>query len=239
MIVTKKHLPRRTVLRGLGATLALPLLDSMIPAFAPRRVAAAAPINRFGAIYVGMGMNMPVWTQPAEGALEMNEILRPMEPFRDFALVLEGLDSQEAISVDAGQHPRGQSSWLTGCRAFKTNGPDIRLGVSLDQILAREFEKETQLGSLELTLDPTDLAGNCAYGFSCAYNNTIAWRTPPPPLPMENNPRNVFERLFGASDTTDPTVRQRELEFNGSVLDSVLEEVGGCDKASVPWIVGR
>ena len=227
MIVTKKHLPRRTVLRGLGATLALPLLDSMIPAFAPRRVAAAAPINRFGAIYVGMGMNMPVWTQPAEGALEMNEILRPMEPFRDLALVLEGLDSQEAISVDAGQHPRAQSSWLTGCRAFKTNGPDIRLGVSLDQILAREFEKETQLGSLELTLDPTDLAGNCAYGFSCAYNNTIAWRTPTTPLPMENNPRNVFERLFGASDTTDPTVRQRELEFNGSVLDSVLEEVGG------------
>ena len=233
MIVSKKYLPRRTVLRGLGATLALPLLDGMIPAFAPRGFAAAAPIKRFGAIYVGMGMNMPVWMQPSEGELQ-SEILRPLEAFRDRAVVVAGLDSKEAISIDAGQHPRAQSSWLSGCRAFKTNGPDIRLGVSLDQILAREFEKETQLGSLELTLDPTDLAGNCAYGFSCAYNNTIAWRTPTTPLPMENNPRNVFERLFGVSDTTDPNVRQRELGLKASIFDSVLEQVGGVRRGLGP-----
>ena len=233
MMVSKKYLPRRTVLRGLGATLALPLLDGMIPAFAPRGFAAAAPIKRFGAIYVGMGMNMPVWMQPSEGELQ-SEILRPLEAFRDRAVVVAGLDSKEAISIDAGQHPRAQSSWLSGCRAFKTNGPDIRLGVSLDQIIAREFEKETQLGSLELTLDPTDLAGNCAYGFSCAYNNTIAWRTPTTPLPMENNPRNVFERLFGVSDTTDPSVRQRELGLKASIFDSVLEQVGGLRRGLGP-----
>src|SRR6266849_10733175 len=122
------------------------------------------------------------------------------------ALPISGLDSKPAYSSDNGNHPRAQSSWLTGCRAKKTDGPDIHLGVSLDQIVAREYAKETQLGSLELTLDPSDLAGNCAYGFSCAYNNTIAWRTPTTPLPMENNPRSVFERLFGASGTTDSRV---------------------------------
>jgi hypothetical protein len=164
----------------------------------------------------------------------MNPILAPLEPLRERMLVVAGLDSKQAFSADAGNHPRAQSSWLTGCRAKKTDGPDIQLGTSLDQIVAKEFARETQLGSLELTLDSADLAGNCAYGFSCAYNNTIAWRTPTTPLPMENNPRNVFERLFGASDSTDPAVRRRQLTMDASILDSVTGEVASFQKGLGP-----
>jgi hypothetical protein len=234
MIITKKYVSRRTILRGFGATIALPFLDSMIPAFVPRAFASGAAVKRFGAIYVGMGMNMNTWLQPAEGELQMNTILKPLEGVRDRLTVAAGLDSKLAFSADAGNHPRAQSSWLTGCRAKKTDGPDIQLGTSLDQIIAKEFAKDTQLGSLELTLDPTDLAGNCAYGFSCAYNNTIAWRTPTTPLPMENNPRNVFERLFGASDSTDPKVRRRQLAMDASILDSVTGQVASFQKGLGP-----
>ena len=224
MIITGKHLSRRTMLRGMGAALALPLLDGMVPAFA----AAPPPVRRFGAIYVGMGMNMRIWAQDVPGQLEMNPILAPLESFRDRLVVVSGLDNIQALSnADAGQHPRAQSSWLTGSRAKKTDGPDIHLGISLDQIIAKEFAKETQLGSLELALEPTEIVGNCAYGFSCAYNNTISWRSPTTPQPMENNPRNVFERLFGATDSTDPAVRRRQLKTQASILDSVTEQVSG------------
>ena len=134
MIITGKHLSRRTMLRGMGAALALPLLDGMVPAFA----AAPPPVRRFGAIYVGMGMNMRIWAQDVPGQLEMNPILAPLESFRDRMVVVSGLDNIQALSnADAGQHPRAQSSWLTGARAKKTDGPDIHLGVSLDQIIAR------------------------------------------------------------------------------------------------------
>jgi hypothetical protein len=222
MIITKRHLPRRTVLRGLGATLALPLLDAMVPAFA----AAPVPVKRFGAMYVAMGMSMPTWLQP-EGPLQMNPILAPLEQYREHLVVAQGLDSEGAVSVgDNGNHPRAQAAWLTGAHAKKTDGPDIRLGVSMDQIIARKYEQDTQLGSMELTLEATDMVGNCAYGFSCAYNNTVAWRTATTPLPMENNPRNVFERLFGAAGTTDPLVRGRQLKMDASILDAVTEQVG-------------
>jgi hypothetical protein len=233
MIITKKHLPRRTILRGMGAALALPFLDGMVPAFAAAGV--TTPVKRFGAIYVGMGMNMHIWTQPEAGDLQLNAIVRPLEAHRDRLTVVSGLDNIQALSnADSGQHPRAQSSWLTGARAKKTDGPDIHLGTSLDQIIAREFAKDTQLGSLELGLDATDLVGNCAYGFSCAYNNTIAWRTPTTPLPMENNPRNVFERLFGASDSTDTAVRMRRLKTDASILDSITEQVGGVKRGLGP-----
>ncbi len=231
MIVTKQHLSRRTLLRGAGAALALPMLDGMVPAFAATRT--AAPVKRFGAMYVGMGMNMNMWSQ-AEGPLAINAILQPLERQRDRVVVVGGLDSKEAISNDQGQHPRAQSAWLSGCRAKKTDGPDIRLGTSLDQIIATETARETQLGSLELTVEPTDLAGSCAYGFSCAYNNTIAWRTPTTPLPMENNPRNVFERLFGASDSTDKAAQARIRRANASVLDSLVAQVGGFTRGLGP-----
>jgi hypothetical protein len=234
MIITKRHLNRRTVLRGMGASLALPLLDAMVPAATPLS-AAAPPVRRFGALYVAMGMSMPTWRQPKAGPLEMNSILQVLEPHRDRLVVADGLDSEGAVSVgDNGNHPRAQAAWLTGAHAKKTDGPDIELGISLDQILARRTEKETQLGSLELAIESTDLVGNCAYGFSCAYNNTIAWRTKNTPLPMENNPRNVFERLFGASGTTDPRVRLRQLKMDASILDSVSEDVNGVRKGLGP-----
>jgi len=230
MINLKKQISRRTVLRGAGATLALPMLDGMTPAFANvRERAAAAPVRRFGGIYVGMGFDMKTWTMP-DGPLGVNPIISPMMPFKARTIVVSGLDSKEAISADQGPHPRAQAAWLTGCRAKKTDGPDIRLGTSLDQIIAKEYAKETQLGSLELTVEPTDLAGSCAYGFSCAYNNTIAWRTPTTPLPMENNPRNVFERLFGASDSTDKNVQAKVRKANASVLDSLVEQVSGFNR---------
>ncbi len=225
MIVTKKHLDRRTVLRGIGATLALPLLDGMIPAFSPIRLTAAAPIKRFGAIYVGMGFNMPTWTQPKAGELTINPILEPISAYKDRLVVVSGCDSKEGDGIDGGQHPRMQTSWLTGCRAFRTEGVNIHAGTSLDQIFAREYEKETQLASLELAIESTDLLGTCSLGYSCAYNNTIAWRTPTSPLPMENNPRNVFERLFGASDSTEKSVRLGEIKTDKSVLDSVTAKI--------------
>jgi len=220
MIITKRHLPRRTMLRGAGAALALPLLDAMVPAFA-----APVPVKRFGAMYVAMGMSMPTWLQP-EGPLQMNAILASLEKHRQDLVVPIGLDSEGAVSVgDNGNHPRAQAAWLTGAHAKKTDVPDIRLGVSMDQIIARQYEKDTQIGSVELTLEATDMVGNCAYGFSCAYNNTIAWRTATTPLPMENNPRNVFERLFGAAGTTDPKVRGRQLKLDASILDAVTQQV--------------
>jgi len=225
MIITRRHIPRRTILRGLGATLALPLLDSMVPALSPLRLTAAAPIRRFGAIYVGMGFNMPVWMQPDAGTLQINAILAPITAFKDRLIVVSGCDSKEGDGIDGGQHPRMQTSWLTGCRAHRTEGVDIHAGTSLDQIIAREWEKETQLASLELAIESTDLLGTCSLGYSCAYNNTIAWRTPTTPLPMENNPRNVFERLFGASDSTDGKARRGDLKTDRSVLDSVTEKI--------------
>ena len=227
MIITNKHLPRRTVLRGLGACIALPVLDSMIPAFGGARAAAALPVRRFGAVYVGMGMNMPIWTQPQEGPLTFNPILAPMEPLGDRIVVVSGCDSKEGDGIDGGQHPRMQTSWLTGCRANRTEGVDIRAGTSLDQIIARQWEDRTQLASLELAIESTDLLGTCALGYSCAYNNTLSWRTPTTPLPMENNPRNVFERLFGASDSTGREARLQDIQTDRSVLDSVTRKAAG------------
>ena len=230
MTITGKSLPRRTVLRGLGATVALPLLDGMVPAFA----AAPAPVRRFGEVYVSMGMNMAHWTPPSEGPLEMTRILSPLEPFRDRTLVLSGLDSKNAEGRDGGIHPRCQTSWSTGVSAFRTEGPDIKAGTSVDQIIAKEVGNDTQLRSLELALEPADLAGNCAFGYSCTYLNTLAWKTPTTPLPMEVNPRAVFERLFGASDSTDPKVRLADIESDRSVLDSVVDKIGSLQKRIGP-----
>jgi hypothetical protein len=240
MIIKKMSLSRRTVLRGLGATVALPLLDAMVPAFALTRNSAANPVRRFGAIYNAMGMNMRQWTPPSAGALELQPILGPLEPFKNHLLMVSGLDNKEGDGTDSGPHPRVQTSWLTGTRAKRTEGADIRAGVSLDQILAREFGKETQLASLELGIESNDLMGVCNIGYSCAYNNTVSWRTPTTPLPMENNPRAVFERLFGGSDSTDAQSRLADIQKNRSILDSVTQKadalskkLGASDKARV------
>jgi hypothetical protein len=225
MIITKRHLPRRAVLRGLGATIALPLLDAMIPAARALRLTAAAPVRRLGVVYVGNGQNMSLYTPRSEGPLELSSVLEPLAPFQDRVLVASGLDSMRTYRQDGGPHPRAQTTYLTGMTPKRTEGRDIEAGISMDQIAARQFEKETQLASLELALESTDLLGVCSLGYSCAYNNTIAWRTPTTPLPMENNPRAVFERLFGASDSTDRKTRLADIHKDRSLLDSVTEEV--------------
>ena len=223
MIVTKKHLPRRTVLRGLGATLALPLLDGMVPAFAGARNEATKPIRRMMAVYVGNGMTIEQWQPAKEGALELTPILRSLQSLRDKTVVVSGLDSKPVdLTQDGGIHPRCQTAWLTGALAKKTDEA-IEAGVSMDQIVAADFGQETQLPSLELCIEsPEGLSGNCAFGYGCAYNNTVSWKDPMTPLPMEANPRRVFERLFGASDTTDPKVRLSQIQKNRSVNWSIL-----------------
>ena len=224
MIITQKAMSRRTVLRGLGASVALPLLDGMVPAYAALR-ATATPAQRLGIVYVPMGAVMENWTPATEGAgFELSPILQPLAPVRDQLLVLTGLDNQPAVALPgepAGGHGRIGAAFLTGVHAKPTEGVDFRAGVSIDQIAGAELGRETQLASLEVGLESTDLAGACDVGYSCAYVNTLCWRSPTTPLPMENNPRAVFERLFGDSDSTDSTARATRLRRNRSLLDSV------------------
>lgn len=226
-LITKKHLHRRTFLRGLGVSVALPLLDGMVPAFAAARTTPVA--RRFGAVYVPNGVEMRQWTPKTEGSgFGLSPILEPLAPFRDQTFVLSGLADKVAVPAPGegiGDHARAASTWLTGVRVKKTEGPDIRAGVSLDQLAAQHLGKETQLASLELALDSVEVLGACDAGYSCAYANTISWRTPTTPLPMENNPRAVFERMFGASSSTDAATRQARLAEDRSILDFVTEEV--------------
>src|SRR5262245_1707890 len=235
MIVTRKSLSRRTVLRGLGATMALPLLDGMVPAFAAQNQTAARPVIRLGVMYVPMGAVMNNWTPAGEGAqFEMSPILQPLTPFRDRVLVLTGLDNKPAVALlgePAGGHGRIGGAFLTGVHAKPTEGADFAAGISVDQIAAAHLGRETQLASLELGLETSGLAGACDVGYSCAYVNTICWRSATSPLPMENNPRAVFERLFGDSDSTDAAARIARIEKDRSVLDSVTQTVADLQKS--------
>ncbi len=168
-----------------------------------------------------MGMNMAKYTPEGEGALKLSPTLLPLEPYLDRTLVMAGLDSKEADARDGGVHPRCQTTWATGVKAKATEGVDLRAGTSWDQFVAKEIGQETQLGSLELGIEPPAMGGSCGVGYSCAYSSTIAWRNPTTPLPMENNPRAVFERLFGASDTTDSRSRLDLILRDKSILDGV------------------
>ena len=233
MIVTRKSIPRRTVLRGLGVAIGLPLLDSMVPAFAAIRHSAAKPVRRFGATFVPMGMSTCLtpgsewdhWTPKTEGPLELSPILAPIAEVRDRALVVSGLGSHVADIKDGGPHQRTMTAWLTGTLCKATEGADIRAGISLDQVVAQEFGKESQLDSLQLAIESIDTLGTCAPRYSCAYNNTISWHDATTPVPMENNPRSVFERMFGASGSTDPEVRLAYMRRDRSILDSVTGEL--------------
>src|ERR1700704_804204 len=206
MLITRKSIPRRTFLRGAGAALALPVLDAMTPALAADK---ARPI-RMAFMEVPNGIMMDKWTPPTEGDLQLSPVLEPLAQFRDRMLVLGGLDQKEAAALGfeiGGDHPRACSAWLTGSHARMTSGADLRAGISADQIAAQEFGKYTQLASLEVGLESADVVGACESSYSCAYYNTIAWRNETTPLPMENRPRAIFERLFGAAGTTDPKAR--------------------------------
>ena len=222
-------LPRRTFLRGLGATMALPLLDSM----APRSSAAAASTSptRLGYVYtpngiIGASDKSPrpfMWTPKTTGAnFEFSPTMKALEPFRDRLNAFSGLAqvTGRAQGDGPGDHARATATFLTGVHPYKTGGADFHLGISADQIAARELGKYTQLASLELGLEPQPLAGNCDSGYTCAYMS-MSWRGPTSPLPAEINPRTVFERLFGDGDSTDPKARMIRLEHQKSVLDYV------------------
>ena len=236
MFVTKKQIPRRTVLRGLGATIALPLLDSMVPALTALSQTAAAPVRRFGVFYVPNGMSMPYWWPKSEGPLtEMPPTLRSLATYKDNVLLCGGLDDEAADLVKGGGgHARASGTFLT-CVPYKIMaGADVHAAVSMDQLAARELSKETQLASLELGIDSNALVGDCDGPASCAYTNTIAWRTPTTPLPVENNPRAVFERLFGTSGSTDPEARLARRRRDRSILDAVGEKLAGLERVIGP-----
>src|SRR5262245_55524670 len=218
--LTGKALPRRTVLRGLGASLSLPLLDAMLPAFATR-ARAATTAHRFLAFYVPNGMAMEYWTPKGEGRdFELSPILEPMAPFRNQMLVLSGINASWNYI-----HAGASGSFLTGTTRGGRNEVEILADVSMDQLLARHFASETQVASLELAMDAPANAGACTGILSCAYTHTIAWRSPTQPLPMEYNPRAVFERLFGDSGSTGRTAREARLLEQKSLLDSVNESL--------------
>ena len=221
MSITKRSLPRRTVLRGLGATIGLPILDAMVPAFTALAKAAAKPVHRFQAFYVPNGMAMPHWTPTTEGSdFELTPILKPLAPFRKQLLVLSGLQASWNHA-----HAGASSSFLTGTPRGGQSEVEVLASTSVDQMLAREFGKETQLASLELSMDREATSGQCTAGLSCAYTQTISWRSPTMPLPTENNPRAVFERLFGDSGSSDPLVRLARMAQKKSLLDSVTESL--------------
>jgi len=234
MIVTKKHLSRRTVLRGIGASLALPLLDGMVPALTALGNTAAAGARRLGVIYTPNGMNMPRWLPKGEGsAFELSPTLEILAPFKEQLLVLSGFADKYGwpqADEGTGDHARAAATFLTGVHIKKTEGADIQGGISMDQIAAATLGKETQLASLELAIESVEFLGACDAGYSCAYANTISWRTPTTPMPMENDPRALFERLFGGSDTTDANARRARLRKERSILDSVTDGVAGLQR---------
>ena len=236
MAFLTKSLPRRTVLRGIGTTVALPFLEAMLPPFSRRAQAAAKPVRRFLAFYVPNGMAMEYWTPKGEGAgFELSPILEPLAPFRDQMLVLSGLKANWNYI-----HAGASGSFLTGTARGGRNEVEIIADVSIDQLMAKHFASETQLASLELSMDAPANAGACTGNLSCVYTHTLSWRSPTQPLPMEWNPRAVFERLFGDSGTTDRAAREARIEQHKSILDSVsakLEslkrELGPQDQAKV------
>ena len=228
MIITKTALHRRTFLRGIGTALALPLLDAMVPAMAATRFTAAKPAVRVGFVYVPNGIIQKGWMPSKVGTgFDFASTMKPLEPFRDKLLVLSNLmqNGGRALGDGAGDHARAGATWLTGVHPKRTGGADIRAGISADQIAARELGKSTQLASLEIGLEQPTLAGDCDSGYSCAYTNTISWRTPTTPNPMEINPRAVFERLFGDGESTDPAARLKLMREDRSILDFIRGDV--------------
>jgi len=224
VFITRKNLSRRTLLKGLGAAVALPMLDAMIPAFAAPGSSAAA--RRMAFIYVPNGIIMPQLTPETAGAgFQMTRILEPIAPWREDWMVLSGLtlNGGRALGDGAGDHARAAGSFLTSAHPVKTAGADIKAGVSVDQMATQAVGNQTRFPSLELTCEDGRLVGNCDSGYSCAYSNSISWRTPSSPNPAEINPRAVFERLFGDADL-DPKVRAKRALYHKSILDFVSED---------------
>lgn len=225
MFITRKHLPRRTVLRGVGAALALPWLDSMVPALTALSQSTAAPARRLGVFYVPNGMSMGYWSPTTEGAMaELPPILRALEAHRDQVLMLGGLDLGAADKVRAGAHSPSSGTYLN-CVPFRAiTDTNVVAGTTMDQLAATQFRTETQIASLELGLENAGMLGACD-GASCSLTNTIAWSSPTTALPIDNDPRSVFERLFGLSGSTDPAARRASRERSRSILDMLTDQL--------------
>lgn len=226
MFLTRKHMARRTFLRGAGVTLALPLLESMVPALTPMRLTAAAPTRRFVGIWHPHGASPGYWSPLQEGrGFDFSYITKPLEPFRDRVVLISGLDMPEAMATNeepGGDHARG-AVLLSGARP-KRNTVSPFLGVTVDQHIANRYGQDTILSSLQLGVEDTGNFGNCNWGYSCAYTNSISWSSPTSPLPTQVNPRVVFERLFG--DGASAGERLRDRERNASILDAVVGQLG-------------
>ena len=228
-IITKKFIPRRTFLRGMGVTMSLPLLDSMVPAQTPLARTAANPKVRMGLCFIPHGAVMANWTPEREGALTLSRTLMPLEPYKQNVVVVSNLAHAMAApggpGDNGGDHTRSPAVFLNGVHPKRTDGADIQAGVTIDQMAAARIGQETPLPSLELaTEDFSGLVGSCDVGFSCTYMNTISWRTPTTtPLPMEINPRVVFDRLFGDGATAEE--RMARIEQQRSILDAVTNQV--------------
>jgi hypothetical protein len=236
MIVTKKAISRRTVLRGIGTTVALPLLDAMVPALTAAANTPAKPLRRLGVVYHPNGVIYENWLPKGAGRdFELSPILEPLKPFRDRLVVITGLSSHqaEALGDGGGDHSRASGSYLTGVHVRKSDSI-VENNISMDQIAANAFKSETQLSSLQLTADDNSLVGSCDVGYSCAYSSTLSWLTPTLPLMAENNPRVIFERLFGSADSTDPRVRASRLRQDRSILDSVIDRVRQLQQTLAP-----
>ena len=225
MFITKSSVSRRTVLRGIGATLSLPLLDAMVPALTRTALTAATPTKRFGAIFVPMGERPSHWTPSTSGAnFEFSPILKPIEKFRDYVNVVSNIDRPLQ-----GTHAVSTGTWLTGSAPKRTEAEDFIAGTSLDQIIAGQIAKDTVFKSLEIaTEDQSGYVGACDVGYSCAYMSTISWQSPTAPMPMETNPRVVFERMFGRPGSPDD--RLLRMRQNRSILDSVRGDVASLEK---------
>ena len=223
MIITKKHIPRRTFLRGMGVTLALPLLDSMVPAGMALAQTAAKPAPRLGFIYIPHGAIMNKWTPATEGSgFEFTPILKPLEPYREYVNVVSGLGHKAADTTAV--HSLSPTTWLSGVRPKPTQGVDAYAGVTADQIAAQAIGQETILPSMEIaTEDHSGLIGSCDRDYGCIYMNTLSWRTPTTPLPMEINPRKVFERMFGQGGSA--AERLARIQEDKSILDAIARDV--------------
>ena len=227
MIITKKALHRRTFLRGMGAAVALPLLDAMVPPLSAMAQTAARPASRLGFVYIPMGSNIRQWTPAATGRIsELSPSLSSLAPFMDHVTVLTNLENKNAYSP--GNHATANSAFLSAAKAKLTEGGDYYLGTTVDQIAAKQIGKDTALPSLELGTDLLTTIGDCDNGFACVYQNNLSWSSPTTPLPYEAHPRVVFERLFGDGGTV--AQRRAELDKNRSILDWVTQDMARLQK---------
>ena len=221
MIITKKHLQRRTFLKGIGSSVALPLLDAMVPAMTAQAKTAARPIKRLGFVYIPMGADIKRWTPETEGKLEtLSPILESLEPVKDQITVLTNLELRNSYP---GTHATSNAGFLSAAKAKWTESTDYHLGTTVDQIAAKQIGEDTLVPSLELSMDRVSMVGQCDNGFACVYQNNLSWSSPTSPLPSEAHPRIVFERLFGEGGT--PEDRRAALRRRASLLDFVGEDI--------------